>query len=203
MTDKLKQTIKEEVEKLPKGNQAVINDFGWEKISEEIGKKYLLSDSEVNDFQVETLLILIGLEDPEYYTQNIEDNVGTSKDEAGKISDEVVQKIFTPINDLLIENIKKSGKVMNSNSEQNLNFILSGGDYVAFLEKLGEIATPKPEIPTIDKTPATPMITPSLADIKANVQNPPERLESSSRAGIKITDINPVVRPSPEGSTTG
>ncbi|MEK7471194.1 MAG: hypothetical protein AAB623_00915 [Patescibacteria group bacterium] len=134
MTDKLKQTIKDEVEKLPKENQEVINNFGWEKITEEVGKKFLLSDNEINDFQVETLIILVGLEDIDFYASNIENNVGTSKDEAKKITDEVIQKIFTPINDILVENIKKSDKLKNTNVEQNLNFILSGGDYTAFLD---------------------------------------------------------------------
>jgi len=166
MTDKLKQTIKEEVGKLPKGNQEVINAFGWEQISEEIGKKYLLNESELNDLQVETLLILIGLEDPDFYATNVENNVGISKNEAEKISEEVIQKIFAPINDLLIENIKKSGKVVNSNTEQNLNFIISGGDYSTFLREKEAI----PEAPIVNKIPTSPMMTPSLADIKANAQ---------------------------------
>ena len=134
MTDKLKNIIVEEIKKLPKENQGVINSFDWEKISEDIGKKYLLSEEEINNLQVETLLVLIGLENPDDYSQNIENEVGTSKNEAEKISDEIFQKIFTPINDVLVENLKKSEKVKNSNAEQNLNFILSGGDYSVFLE---------------------------------------------------------------------
>jgi len=133
MIEKLKQIIQEEVLKLPKENQDVINAFDWVKITEEIGKKFLLSESEINNLQVETLLILIGLEDPDLYALNIENEVGTSKDEAKKITEEVRQKIFTPINDTLIENIKKSGKTKNSNPEQTLNFILSGGDYSSFM----------------------------------------------------------------------
>ncbi|MFH1201101.1 MAG: hypothetical protein V1484_02105 [bacterium] len=138
MTEKLKQIIKREMAKLPKENQEVINDFGWEQISEEIGRKFLLSDSEINIFQAETLVVLVGLEDPDYYAQNIENNVGTSKDEARKIADEVFERIFTPINDILIENIKKSDKSKNSSAEQNLDFILSGGDYSAFMEQKKE-----------------------------------------------------------------
>ena len=134
MTEKLKQTIKDEVAKLPKENQEVINNFSWESIAEEIGKKYLLLDDEINIFQAEILIVLVGLEDPDFFAKNIEDGIGTSKDEANKIADEVIQKIFTPINDILIENIKKSDKVKNANAEQNLNFILSGGDYTAFLD---------------------------------------------------------------------
>ena len=134
MTEKLKQTIKDEVAKLPKENQEVINNFSWESIAEEIGKKYLLLDDEINIFQAEILIVLVGLEDPDFFAKNIEDGIGTSKTEAEKIADEVIQKIFTPINDILIENIKKSDKVKNANAEQNLNFILSGGDYTAFLD---------------------------------------------------------------------
>jgi len=141
MTEKLKQTIKEEVGKLQKENQEVINAFDWENIAEAIGKKYLLTESEINDLQIETLLVLIGLQDPNEYTQNVENNIGTSKNEAEKISAEVFQKIFTPINNILIEKIKKSDKVKNATPEQNLNFILSGGDYSAFLEQKDVVNT--------------------------------------------------------------
>ena len=138
MTEKLKQIIKEEIAKLPKENQAVINNFGWEEITEEIGRKFLLSDNEINILQAETLVVLAGLEDPDYYAQNIENEVGTSKDEANKISDEVFEKMFTPINNILIENIQKSEKAKNADAEQNLDFILSGGDYSAFAEQKKE-----------------------------------------------------------------
>lgn len=133
MTEKLKEVIKREVAKLPKENQTVINAFGWEKISEEIGKKYLLNEIELNNLQVQTLLVLIGLVDPAYYPKNIENEVGTSKKESEKITEEVFQKIFDPINNILIEKIKNSGKSRNANAEQNLNFILSGGNYSAFM----------------------------------------------------------------------
>lgn len=134
MTEKLKQTIKEEVGKLTKENQEVISTFGWESIVEGIGRKSLLSDSEINDLQVETLLVLIGLQDPDEYAQNVENNVGTSKDEAEKMTDEVFERILTPITEKIVEKIKTSEKVKNANAEQNLNFIFSGGDYSVFLE---------------------------------------------------------------------
>ncbi|MFA6257617.1 MAG: hypothetical protein WC671_01230 [Candidatus Paceibacterota bacterium] len=135
MTDKLKQTIKEEVAKLSKENQEVISTFGWENIAEEIGKKNLLLDDEINLFQAEILIVLAGLEDPNFFAQNIENNIGTSKTEAEKIAEEVNQKIFTPISEKILAKIKTSDKVKNASAEQNLNFILSGGDYSAFLEQ--------------------------------------------------------------------
>ncbi|MFA5792013.1 MAG: hypothetical protein WC884_03180 [Candidatus Paceibacterota bacterium] len=138
MTEKLKQIIKDEVVKLPKEMQEAIGAFDWVKVTEEIGKKYLF-ESEIIDFQVETLLVLIGLENPEMYAINIENNVGTSREEAKRIADESFEKIFTPINNILEENIKKSGRAKNGSGEQNLNFILSGGDYSSFVEKRDDI----------------------------------------------------------------
>ena len=135
MTEKSKNLIKEEMLNLPKEAQEAINASGWEKISEEIGKKYLLDEGEIETLQLETASLLLGLIDEDSYPINIEEEVGTSRDEANKIAKEVFQKIFTPINDTLIENIKKSGKDKNPNAEQNLNFILSGGDYSTFMEE--------------------------------------------------------------------
>ncbi len=97
MTEKLQQTIKKELEKLPKENQEAINSIDWVKIAEEIGRKYMLLEEEINSLQVEILLILTGLEEFDSYIRNIENEIGLSKDEAEKISIEITQKIFNPI----------------------------------------------------------------------------------------------------------
>ena len=143
MTEKLKQTIKEEIMKLPKEAQEAINSLDWTKVAEEIGKKHLLTESEVNDLQVEILLVLVGLESGYSYPLKIENEVGTSREEAEKIAEEANQKIFTPIYNILEENIKKNLPNKKSTPEQNLNFILSGGDYSVFMEERKAItATP-------------------------------------------------------------
>lgn len=154
MNEKSKNLIKEEMLNLPKEIQEAINTSGWEKISEEIGKKYLLDENEIETFQLETASFLLGLVDKDSYPINIEDEVGTSKEEARKISDEAFQKIFTPITNMLEENIKKNLKNKNPSPEQTLDFILSGGDYSAFVGG-GDIATP--------------VSPPTLADIKAKL----------------------------------
>ncbi len=134
MKEKLKEIIKERMKFLSEEVQEAINSLDWMKITEEIGKKYLLNENEIQNLQAETLLVLVGLEEGEVYERNIENEVGTSKSEAEKIADEAEEKIFTPIYNILEENIKKSGKTKNAKPEQNLNFILSGGDYLAFVE---------------------------------------------------------------------
>ena len=134
MLEELQQITKEQIAKLPKESQDAINSFDWGNIVAEIGKKYLLDEDEITDLQTETLLVLIGLEYGEFYAQNIENEVGTSKNEADKIAEEAYQKIFLPISDILVEKIKRNEKVKNPNLEQSIDFILSGGDYSAFLE---------------------------------------------------------------------
>ena len=139
MTEKLKQIIQEKVKKLPKEAQNAVNSLDWVKISEEIGKKYLLSEAEINNFQVETLLVLVGLTDPDFYETNIENEVGTTKEEAANMANDAIAKIFTPISNVIVEKIKNSSKGKNPNWKQSVNFILSGGDYSAFMETRDDI----------------------------------------------------------------
>ena len=132
---------------------------------------------------METLLILVGLESAESYARNIENNVGTSKDEAVKIANEAFQKIFTPISNSIEEAVKNNLKNKNPNPTQTLDFILSGGDYSAFIAPARE-NSPLEEYPLGGGGESTPSLKratpqegnkkepapPSLADIKANVQ---------------------------------
>ncbi len=146
MTEKLKQTIEEEIAQLPKEGQEAIGAVDWIKITEEIGNGHSLSEEEINDFQLETLLVLIGAVDSEFYSVNIENQVGATKEEAKNIADESFQKIFVPIRNILEENIKKNMKNKNSDWKQSLDFILSGGDYLSLLAPTTEnmdIPTPQ------------------------------------------------------------
>lgn len=154
MTEKLKQTIEEEIAELPKEGQEAIGAVPWIKIAEEIGTKFNLTEEEIEDFQLETLLMLIGAVDSEFYAINIENQVGTTKDDAIQMAQETLEKIFSPINKIVEENIKKNMKNKKPSTEQTLNFILSGGNYSAFIT---------PATSTNEEKPITP---PTLQEIK-------------------------------------
>lgn len=134
MTDKLKQTIKEELGKLPKTSQDAINSLNWVEITEAIGKKHALDESEVNALQVETLLALTGITDATLYVNNLENQMGLTKDMAEQIGNEVLEKIFNPIVNVMTENIKKDIKNRNPDWKQSINFIISGGNYAALMD---------------------------------------------------------------------
>lgn len=141
MNDKLNNTIKEELMKMPKEIQEVLNSFDWMGKCEEIGKNHKLLYPEISNLQTETALILLGLEEEEYYAKNIEREVEISKEDAEKISKEIFEKIFKPIADQITEKIKAKVKDGGQKWNQNIDFIVSGGDYSAFIDRREPVKT--------------------------------------------------------------
>ncbi len=134
MTNNLKQIIKEELVKLPKESQEVINNFAWEKISEEISKMYSLTENQTNKLQAEIFMVMSGIVEEELFPLHIENRVETSKEEAEKMSEEINQKIFTPMLEKRNELLKESVQTKNQNWKKTINFIVSGGDYSVFID---------------------------------------------------------------------
>src|SRR3989344_479567 len=134
MTEKLKEIINREITKLPKEAQNAIGSLDWTNITEKIGKQNLLTESETNTLITETLIILAWLEEVNSFAINIEDGAGVSKEEAEKIAREISLEVLTPIYETLVRDIKNKVTEENKDWRQNFNFIISGGDYTAFLE---------------------------------------------------------------------
>ena len=97
MTEKTKKIIKDQMNIFPKELQEAINSIAWEKISEEVGVKYLLDKEETSVLQIITGLAVVGISNVELLTDSIEEEIGMSSDEAQKISNELNEKIFNPI----------------------------------------------------------------------------------------------------------
>jgi hypothetical protein len=135
MTEKLKQKMNGEIVKLSKVKQEAINSLDWGGITEETGKKYSLSEKELNDLQVETGLILVGLVNLNMYEENIEKNVGVTKNDAEKIAQEVFEKIFSPFSQKIISLTKSGVELNNVGWDKTVSFIISGGDYSYFVER--------------------------------------------------------------------
>lgn len=135
MTENLKQQFKEEIEKLPREKQEAIAVFDWVNKTAEIGKNFSFSEDEINNLQLETGLVLFGLVNLKLFAPNIENNIGTTKDQSEKIAKEVLDKIFTPIVDKMEIGIKSKLGSRNPSWDERVNFIVSGGDYSVFLDK--------------------------------------------------------------------
>lgn len=129
MTEEIKQKIQEQIDLLPKDSQQAIASFDWMKESQNIAKTYNLFDEEVDDLIIEIGLIISGVSSPDEFVTNIEDEVGTTKEDAEKISDEVLEKILKPIAKKREEIIKQNIKNNPQPWDKEMKFVLSGGDY--------------------------------------------------------------------------
>lgn len=127
MISKTKEAIEEVESTLPENYQKVLTSFSWEKISAEIGEKYLLTGNDLNDLQVEIALVLLGLEEPEDFESRVQDNVVVSEKEAKEIEQEVSNKIFKPIDKLIGDSLsdtddhKEELFEINSNKDIKVN----------------------------------------------------------------------------------
>jgi hypothetical protein len=133
MTKELQQKMNEEIAKLPRYNQEAINSIDWDNISWKIGKSNLLTESEINDLQIETGLVLIGLSELDLFVINVEKNTGTTKVQSEKIAKEIYEEIFKPIAEKMEVMVKDKIKSQNPKWDQRINFIISGGDYSNFV----------------------------------------------------------------------
>jgi hypothetical protein len=136
MTEQLQKIVTEELVKLPEEIQGAINSVDWAEISKRVGLMSLLTDVEVNKLQTEVFLILISFEPLNTFKMNLENHVGITESEADKINAELIEKVFNPVKAKLKENIEKSGRVKGATWKQNINFIVSGGNYAAFLDEI-------------------------------------------------------------------
>jgi hypothetical protein len=135
MREHLKKAIEEELIKLPKEIQAIINSSGWDLQIEKIGQECLLTENEIGALQAETSLVLLGIQEPEIFKTRIENNIGLSTKEAEKINILVNEKVFSPIFKEVEEKLKDlnlpekeidTEKENKENWEHNIDYILRG-----------------------------------------------------------------------------
>ncbi len=113
--EKMKQVFEEELQKLPEINRRALLSFDWLKQITEIGKSNGIIDSEIEDFQIETILVLVGMVSPNDYPNELAVRLALSPAQVESLLGEVVKKVFTPIHDYIVHGGEKK-------SEPNINF---------------------------------------------------------------------------------
>ena len=137
MTDKLKKIIEEEIGKLPARHQKAIGSLDWAGLTESIAARYDLLPDEINDLQVEVLLVLTGLSDPEIFASTIEDELGLTAEEAQKIGGEITEKILIPINDLLAQSSAEVSRMEETPTSVSGPSVILAEEYSSSLEGIG------------------------------------------------------------------
>ena len=176
----LQQKIAEYFEKLPSDLQTVFSDMKWLQNINEISVKYNLSSTQTETFATETTLLLLAIIHVDEYEDILRKELGQSKETVEKIFEEIYSSFLENIQEQLEEayyenvNSLMEERVINSDWKQNINFVLSGGDYSSFLEE--------EKVANITKTPD------ALESFIANSNNLTAALETFN---LEITDGKP------------
>ena len=173
MDPETEKIIKKQIEKLPVEVRSIIADpkLG-DKISN-IGKKNGLNTEQIGVLQVETYLVMLGLMHIDEYTNQLKeslkidylklDNILTDMDNSilGEIQDKI-NETYNKLDEDEIKEIKEGLKNKNQSWNQNVNFVLSGGDYSAFAEE------PEQNLNSIQKLDMPIGTTRKIEDMKSN-----------------------------------
>lgn len=142
MNIKAEKNIQDKIKKLPKETGEAINAFDWEKTTGDIGKEYIHDDIGISILEALVGMVLAGIDYAYALPYNIEREIGITEEEAKKIYAELDQKVFKPIYEIMVQKIKAGLKDKKTTWLQNVEFVLSGGDYTVFQEE--------PEMPEIN-----------------------------------------------------
>ncbi|MCE9585672.1 hypothetical protein K8Q94_03570 [Candidatus Nomurabacteria bacterium] len=130
MKEEIKQKIKDILSKeLPKDSIILLNQENWLEKIENISKNRNYIEGEAEDIAVETSIMLAGLVDTEEYVYNLEIEIGISHQEALSLASEIFNNILLPIQRKSERKFINENKDKNFQTEQNIGFILTGGNY--------------------------------------------------------------------------
>lgn len=98
----------EQLALLPSLNQSALQSIDWMGLLIDIGKSHGVDHDDIPDLQLETMLILVGLEDPNNYESQLIATLALSPAEADKLITDITEQIFTPIANYIISNSQTS-----------------------------------------------------------------------------------------------
>ena len=164
MDPETEKIIKEQMEKLPAEVRKIFVDPALGEKILNIGKKNGLNIEQLGIFQLETYLVMLGLVHPDEYPNELKSRLKIDDLKVDNIINDTNREILSGILEKLKEMYKKEEEDLDNMDEekiknnlanknpdwkQNLDFVLSGGDYSVFLERRDD---------TINTTPRTPLV---------------------------------------------
>jgi hypothetical protein len=142
MDPEIEEIIKRQMKKLPIEVRKLFVNLELSNRVENIGKKNGLNPEQIETLQTEVTLVMLGLVLPDDFPNELENNLKIDVVKLDNIVNDVRQQLFRDVKEKLEEAYGKIEDDLegaeniyeNANWQQNLNFILSGGDYSAFIE---------------------------------------------------------------------
>lgn len=87
---------------LPQISQQAISSFDWVTILLDIGKSYALQLDELEDLQLETMMLIVGITPADDYESELSSVLPLSKTDLGKLLGDINTKILEPIHDYIV-----------------------------------------------------------------------------------------------------
>lgn len=115
MNENFQKTFEEQLAYLPEVNQRALRSFDWTTELIAIGKQHGLHIDELEDLQIETMLVLVGLVAPDDYESELINRLAISPAEAGKIIADINTHVFIPIHDYIINETTPKNVSINPN----------------------------------------------------------------------------------------
>ncbi|HEV7424018.1 MAG TPA: hypothetical protein VGO21_02390 [Candidatus Paceibacterota bacterium] len=137
MDPETQNIIKKQMEKLPTEIRKLFSDTELNNKILTIGKTNGLTAEQIGILQLEIDLVLLGLVYVDDFPNELEENLKIDSVKLDNITNDTSIQIFRKIRVHLQEVYEKTNEDLeekNSDWEENIGFILSGGDYSNFTE---------------------------------------------------------------------
>lgn len=201
MNDKLRQSFEEQLVYLPEINQRALKSFDWATELLSIGKNYGLHIDELEDLQLETMLVMVGLVQVKDYPNELINKLAISPAEANKIIEQVNDRIFQPIHDYIVNGGPKIPSTPKGVLE-SAGFEITDDDTPVVIKtdnftRVGGVASPVQNIIPEDVTPVPtqPVVSPAITTGTTPLQFHPDE-EKTPAAAIPTQPI-PVAETTP------
>jgi len=188
MDPEIKKIVEERLTTLPANIAYAIKSVPWVAKIEEIAKNNNFDADTLESFNIETTLVILGIEPLSNYPENLSRNVGLNDDLVIKVAKEVDEKIMTPITE------KIEGK--NISVETKKEPITTSLPMV----ELGEVVhnVPHVETPTpVSPTPAPPPSPPPKPQPIPPPPTPPSPPQPAAQPATPPAPTTPKVESTP------
>jgi hypothetical protein len=137
MDPEIEKIIKEQMEKLPIEVKKLFTDSSLGEKIINIGKKNGLNEGQLAILQTETNLVMLGLVHPDEYSDELKSHLNINDIRADNITNDINTEIMSGIREKIKETYEKTEESLETEPDwkQNLDFVLSGGDYSSFIER--------------------------------------------------------------------
>ena len=192
--EETKNLIKNRMDSLPEVVQNAILNSGWQDKIRQLGKKYSLHIDQIGILENQTFIVLLGLEDPDGFQNNLTTGLGITSLIAQQISIEINETIFKPIRQQL-QALQATEEDKENEENPTKESILAGiedpepvihpHEHEAFPPLASQLAMPAP-LDRGEIIPIQPATYNQLYEIRSTPKKPGEVPETSSLPKVTV-----------------